>query len=78
MFIWNNVIHQFRLFYIQIWRNIQREPFIKQKNVKMEKFGMTWLGGDKYGEYKRTPCYQSIYEIMMSRFTKRMEKWNQK
>ena len=44
----------------------------------MEKLGMTWFGGDRYGEYKRTPCYQSIYEIMMSRFTKRMEKWNQK
>jgi hypothetical protein len=44
----------------------------------MEKFGLTWVGGIKHGEYKRTPVYQSIYEIINSRYEVRMGKWRKK
>jgi hypothetical protein len=42
----------------------------------MEKLGIAWVDGIK--EYKRTPVYQSIYEIMNSRYTIRMAKWKKK
>lgn len=78
MSIWNGIILQFRIFLAGVWRTFKPEHITEQKNEKMEKFGIEWVGGIKYGEFKRTPVYQSIYEIMNSRYTIRMEKWRKK
>ncbi len=78
MSIWNRIILQFRIFLAGIWRTFKQERITEQTNEKMEKFGLTWVGGFKYGEYKRTPVYQSIYEIINSRYEVRMEKWRKK
>jgi len=64
MSIWNRIILQFRIFLAGIWRTFKQERITEQTNAKMEKFGLTWVGGIKHGEYKRTPVYQSIYEII--------------
>lgn len=78
MSIWNRIIIRFRIFLAGMGRTFKQERITEQTNEKMEKFGLTWFGGIKQGEYKRTPVYQSIYEIINCRYEVRMEKWRKK